>query len=82
MSKVTPLPGVKPRKFVNESAANQLQGMVNKIRDGELAGFAIVAIKTNGDTSSHWNVPSGMGKFAYIGTSSMFYRMLKEIADV
>lgn len=78
MSKVIALPGVKPRKFINEDAANQLQHIVDKMRSGQIVGMAWVSMTPNGDVSCGWDFPTNMGEKLYYGVQALSYKMMKE----
>ena len=82
MTNVIPLPGVNPRAFVNENAAKDLEEVVELIRAGHLAGFAIVTVQKNGNTGFQWSVPTGMGRLAYVGVQSMAFEMMRIMRDV
>ena len=81
MNNVTAMPGVQPRRVVNESAADELQAVVDRLRAGEFVGVAWVGIRSNGKITTGWNTPTGMAERVFIGLSSMSYQMMKDMND-
>lgn len=78
MTNVTALPGVQPRTFINDQAADRIQEVVDRIRSGDIVGIAWVTITPNRVTNCHWEAPTNLAEYLHFGVSSLSYRMIKE----
>lgn len=74
--KVVALPGVQPRTFVNESAADELQKVVEGLRSGDYVGVGYVVIDSDGRSISDWNIPNKMGHYLFLGVARLYHEIM------